>query len=65
MYKNNKIFIKKFCGSTYKSCLLLIFLAVVMVVFVAAMLKLNLERIPKRNVYMPNLARLANPREII
>ena len=55
MYKNNKKYIKNqgVRGSVYKGCLLLIFLAVVMVVFIVAMLKSNLERIPNQNIYMP------------
>ena len=39
--------------SIHKDCLLLLYLAVVMVVFIVAMLKLNLERLPKQNIYIP------------
>ena len=57
--------------SVYKGCFLLFFLAVVMVVFMVAMMKLNLERIPNKNMYMPitenswHFACLANPRVFI
>ena len=39
-------------GVIYKDCRLLLFLAVAMVAFVIATLKLNLEIIPKQNIYM-------------
>ena len=39
-------------GIPFKYCLLLLYLAVIMVVFIAAMLKLNLKRIPKQKIYM-------------
>ena len=39
-------------GSIYKDCLSLLCLAVVMTVFAVAILKSNLERVPKQNIYM-------------
>ena len=73
MYKSNKKNIKNqgVRGSVYKGCFLLIFLALVMVVFMVAMLKPNLERIPNQNMYMPitenscHFAGLVNPRVFI
>ena len=44
--------IRGFWGSIYKDCLLLLLLLMVVVVFVVAMLKSNLKRIPKQNIYM-------------
>ena len=63
MYKNNKKYIKNqgVRGSVYKGCLLLIFLAVVMVVFIVAMLKSNLERITENS--MP-LCRSGQPKRV-
>ena len=52
MYKKNVCIRKSvgFGGSIYKDCL---FLAVVMVVFVDAMIKSNSERVSKQDIYIP------------
>ena len=52
MYKKIKEIYKKSggLGGIYKDCLLLLFLAAVVAVFVLAMLISNLESIPKQNM---------------